>query len=308
MNLDEIIKKFLKKGYFIDKEIVKNFNKEYLIKILSLLPKSDKPVKLSKDKIIELSSFFEEKIEIVNLVKKGEFSILDVVKLLKKRYEYFYNLLVNKTFLPVVSINKIGKIKNFGIIGLVYKKDGNKLYVEDITGKVIINNISNKEVWEDACYFFVCKKEIDIKCIDIIYPEIVFSNIEKTISINFGKLVQETDINIIFSNEIKVDRNKIYLNLDFQPCYQIKLGNSLIVVIDSKKIEFNLEKITKTRLIETKIEKAIQFGKDIFLLENSPSIFILIGDKNKILEESPLVVEVSTNTIIDTKNKKLINS
>lgn len=308
MNLNEIIREFLKKGYFIDEEVIKSFSEEELKIVLSKISKTSKPIKLSKEKILELLSL-PEKIEIVNLARKGEVSIIEVSKIIKERYDYFYNLLVNKTFLPIVSINKIGKFKNFGIIGLVYGIEGNKIYVEDITGKIAIENISNKKVWEDSCCLFVCKKEDNkILCNEIIYPELTFSSFEREIAITFNKESSSKSLNaIIYDKEVKIEENRVYLNFEVQPCFQVKINNSLIVFIDLNKVSFDLETIKKTRLIETKIEKTIKYGRDIFLLKESPSVFVLIGKETKIIEKEPFVVEISENVILDSRKKEIIN-
>ena len=183
----------------------------------------------------------------------------------------------------------------------------NFLFVEDLTGRTKIKNISKEKVWEDSCLLFICKKEKnEIFCNNIVYPELSFSSLKRKIYLTFENEAKTKDVNIIITNnETKVEGNKVYLNFSFQPCYQIKINDSLIVVLDLSKIEFDKEKIFKTRLIVTELEKTIKYGKDIFLLRENPSVFILVGKETKILESNPLIIEVSRNVIID--NDKIIN-
>jgi hypothetical protein len=294
-----IISKFLEKGYFIDKDVILNFSENELNFVLEKLEKTNIPKKITVEEIKKLLE--SEKFQIINLRKKGEFSIFEFSKILKERYEYFFSILSQKTLVPIYSINKLKNVKKYGIIGFVFEIREKEIDVEDLTGKVELKNEKNFKVWKDSCLLFICSDEY---IEEVIYPEIDYKEFSSTLFVGYEKKLNIPSI--LFSSEVLNEKNTLKINFDFQDVFQVKFGNELIILIDSSKVDFEREKFQKTRLIITEAERILKYGRDMYLVKDKPSLIILANsDETKIIDEKPLTVKLKEKSNIMIKDKSV---
>jgi hypothetical protein len=282
----KIVEEFLKKGYFLDNNVLNTFSEDELIFVLEKIEKSSEPKKLTVEEIKKLLE--SEKFKILNFRKKGEFSIYDFEKILVERYNYFLKILSKKTFLPIFSISNVKKIKKYAIIGFVFEIKNDEIVVEDLTGTIGLNNVKKFKIWKDCCCLFVCEGE-NIE--EIFYPEIGYKEFNSSIFI--GSELKTNIPSIIFSNKTSSEKNVLFINFEEQDFFQIKFGNEIILLIDSSKIDFEKEKFFKTRLLVTEAEKVVKFGSDIYLVKEEPSLIILANsDETEIIDKTPLTIKI----------------
>jgi hypothetical protein len=282
----KIVEEFLKKGYFLDSNVLSTFSEHELVFVLEKLEKSSEPKKLTVEEIKKLLE--SEKFQILNFRKKGEFSIYDFERILVERYNYFFKILSKKTFLPIFSISNVKKMKKYAIIGFVFEIKNDEIVVEDLTGSISLNNVKKFKIWKDCCCLFVCEGE-NIE--EIFYPELSYKEFSSSIFI--GSELKTNIPSIIFSDKISSEKNILFINFDEQDFFQIKFGNEVILLIDSSKIDFEKEKVLKTRLLVTEAEKIVKFGNDIYLIKEEPSLIILANsDETKIIDKTPLTIKM----------------
>jgi hypothetical protein len=282
----KIVEEFLKKGYFLDTNVLNIFSEHELVFVLEKLEKSSEPKKLTVEEIKKLLE--SEKFQILNFRKRGEFSIYDFERILVERYNYFFKILSKKTFLPIFSISNVKKIKKYAIIGFVFEIKNNEIVVEDLTGTISLNNVKKFKIWKDCCCLFVCE-EGNIE--EIFYPELSYKEFSSSIFI--GSELKTNIPSIIFSDKTSSEKNILFINLKEQDFFQIKFGNEVILLIDSSKIDFEKEKVLKTRLLVTEAEKIVKFGNDIYLIKEEPSLIILVNsNETKIIDKTPLTIKM----------------
>jgi hypothetical protein len=282
----KIVEEFLKKGYFLDNNVLNTFSEHELTFVLEKIEKSPEPKKLTTEEIKKLLE--SEKFRITNFRKKGEFSVYDFGKILVERYNYFFKILSKKTFLPIFSISSANKTKKYAIIGFVFEIKNDEIVVEDLTGTTSLNNTKKFKIWKDCCCLFVCEGE-NIE--EIFYPELGYKEFNSSIFI--GSELKTNIPSIIFSNKTSSEKNVLFINFEEQDFFQIKFGNETILLIDSSKIDFEKERTFKTRLLVTEAEKIVRFGSDIYLIKEEPSLIILANsDETKIIDRAPLTIKI----------------
>jgi len=295
-----IVEGFLKKGYFLDSNVLNTFSEHELVFVLEKIEKSSEPRKLTVEEIKKLLE--SEKFQILNFRKKGEFSIYDFEKILIDRYNYFFKILSKKTLLPTFSISNVKRIKKYAIIGFVFEIKNDEVVIEDLTGTISLNNTKKFKLWKDSCCLFVCEGE-NIE--EVFYPELGYKEFNSSIFV--GTELKTNIPSIIFSNKTSSEKNVLFINFEEQDFFQIKFGNEIILLIDSSKIDFEKEKILKTRLLVTEAEKIVKFGSDIYLIREEPSLVILANsNETKIIDKNPLTIKIKEkeNLLI---NKNEIN-
>jgi hypothetical protein len=281
-----IVEEFLKKGYFLDSNVLNTFSEHELVFVLEKLEKSSEPKKLTVEEIKKLLE--SEKFQILNFRKRGEFSIYDFERILVERYNYFFKILSKKTFLPIFSILNANKTKKYAIIGFVFEIKNDEIVVEDLTGSISLNNVKKFKIWKDCCCLFVCEGE-NIE--EIFYPELSYKEFSSSIFI--GSELKTNIPSIIFSDKTSSEKNILFINFEEQDFFQIKFGNEVILLIDNSKIDFEKEKVFKTRLLVTEAEKIVKFGNDIYLIKEEPSLIILANsDETKIIDKTPLTIKM----------------
>ena len=281
-----IVEEFLKKGYFLDSNVLSTFSEHELVFVLEKLEKSSEPKKLTVEEIKKLLE--SEKFQILNFRKRGEFSIYDFERILVERYNYFFKILSKKTFLPIFSILNANKTKKYAIIGFVFEIKNDEIVVEDLTGSISLNNVKKFKIWRDCCCLFVCEGE-NIE--EIFYPELSYKEFSSSIFI--GSELKANIPSIIFSDKTSSEKNILFINFEEQDFFQIKFGNEVVLLIDNSKIDFEKEKVFKTRLLVTEAEKIVKFGNDIYLIKEEPSLIILANsDETKIIDKTPLTIKM----------------
>lgn len=328
------ITELIKKGYFVqDINHILTLNDEEFLTLINLLPKTKTPKILTKEEIINILNknkitTFQYDIKIKKVELKSKITITDVISILKNRYNFLSSIIKKRlSFFNLLSINKISKKhKSFSIIGCVYKVSENKITLDDFSSKIDVN-IYNKEylkiIEEDCIIGAKCHWDNDtIICDEVIFPEFETNNNEN----NFKKLEEEikkiklefiTQNNLVLqtADVMDKDQNKITIILDMEykllsnniiflnasiPVNQIFINNFLFLVIDRQFVNFNFEKFVKLRLIESKIEKTIKFGNDIFLVEELPTSIILLNSNINSFEERNNIFLINVSK--ETKN------
>ncbi|MEM5832023.1 MAG: hypothetical protein QXP52_02395 [Candidatus Aenigmatarchaeota archaeon] len=316
----------IKKGYLIqDKnlsDLLSKISDEDFKKILDVLPKTTEPKVLKKEDILRLMGKTYN-IKILTPKGKEKITIIDVVNIMKSRFDFFLPILKKKlSFFNLLSINKISKkYRVFSIIGIVYKIYDNKITLEDMTGKVeVVVEDKNllKYIEEDCVIGAKCYWNNNVIIAnEIIFPEYE-NNQEKEINLekinvffessNF-KLDEIFDISIVFCNEEnKILNNVVYLN-NRTPIHRILVNECLILFINENFIKFDFEKFYKLRLIKSSINQTIKFGTDLFLIQEKPNIIFLYNSNlNKIEERNKIVlINIKNNQskiCIDLKNRE----
>lgn len=182
MERSEIIKKFLSEGFQLDSSALKFLlkNEDKIENILTRL-KENKPKELVLSSEI-LQKFLEEaptKIDIIprNYSTKEMVSVEDITNFFVNRYSNIWNILSKRMELVnLISINKITqKIDKFSLIVMIRKIEGNKIFVEDLTGQLKLELRSNQNILltEDEVIGVVCKRFNENFLVEnVYYPDI----------------------------------------------------------------------------------------------------------------------------------------
>lgn len=213
MERKEILKKFLEKGFQLEKEALDFFseNKDKMEEFFKKIEKIEAPLVIDIDFVKKvLGKTFE--IEVLKTFKKksGEISVSDISTALNKRYERISSFLEKRLeLINLISIGKIGqRDRNFSIIGMVREKNEyeNSLVLEDRTGeiKVFLEEKDIKKIVEDEILGIVCKKEEDSFFAEkIIFPDIPLKREIKR---------SEDDIKVIFISDLHLEKETNYIN------------------------------------------------------------------------------------------------
>ncbi len=181
-----ILKECMKKGFLLDKEVLKLFNKlemdkaQKIVDVIANLKLNERVIteKIFYKNINSIKKaignvgddiFYENKKKDIKEVKKNEgvisvlnnlssnpriYGVNDFISDFRQKYNKIKDILLEKDYDDITSIRKIGKNSNFTVIGSVFSKKYTKnknllLNIEDITGNInIIVNKNNKYIFE----------------------------------------------------------------------------------------------------------------------------------------------------------------
>jgi len=235
-----------------------------------------------------LEEFLKEKscevlsnIEIIYPEEVQEFSIEDLKKMLKERFDFLSKILIeNNRFSNITSLSKVKKLKKGEetiVIGMVRDKTTYSITLEDFTSHETIQmdaKLVEKLFYDDVIAVRVKRGEGKLIGDKIFFPSLSF----------FRKPATLTEEVIISIPEIKVGNRSIQLVEKeivrvYLDGFKIFLLNSVIVKRykqkDEKEIDTLISLIERRHLNPSFFISKKLYKKDLFLIDEVPDIIII---------------------------------
>ena len=258
----------------------------------------DKAIELAKEKNLVIvdenllrnfltqltrTGYFEVKIEYPEEVE--EFTVEDVLKLMKERFEILSRIIQENHNLPnLASLSRIKKMKErerATVIGMIKDKTTYTILLEDFTSHETIQmeaKIVEKLFYDDVVGVEVRKEDEKLVGDKIFYPSLSF----------FRKLTQSPEEVIVSSSEIKIGSETF--PLEEKEVAKVYIKDFKLLLVDNRVIEKYQQKNEKIMdtlisLIERRhlnpsffISKKI-YKKDLFLLDEIPDAIVVLNSK-----------------------------
>jgi len=180
MKKQEIIKKFLEKGYQLDPSSLNFFLKDSG-KIGAFFERikqtKTKPSVITLDFINSMFEKISKKtwVEVLrSFEQKKKTNIGELTSFFVDRYEKIRKILSRRSDLVnLISINKITpRTKKFSLIGMVKEKTGKNLVLEDLTGEVNVFFDKDEKIVLDEVVGAVCEQGDVIRVKNVIFPDV----------------------------------------------------------------------------------------------------------------------------------------
>jgi len=258
----------------------------------------DKAIELAKEKNLVIvdenllrnfltqltrTGYFEVKIEYPEEVE--EFTVEDVLKLMKERFEILSRIIQENHNLPnLASLSRIKKMKErerATVIGMIKDKTTYTILLEDFTSHETIQmeaKIVEKLFYDDVVGVEVRKEDEKLVGDKIFYPSLSF----------FRKLTQSPEEVIVSSSEIKIGSETF--PLEEKEVAKVYIKDFKLLLVENRVIEKYQQKNEKIMdtlisLIERRhlnpsffISKKI-YKKDLFLLDEIPDAIVVLNSK-----------------------------
>ncbi len=298
MNAQEVINKFISKGFQLNSDSLKFFTEnpekiDDFITELENLPQ--KPTTITKENVTKFLETTESEIKIIEEFPRQNkvLTTNEVAQIYQNQFDRIKKILSNRIDLPnSISINKISdKLKEFSIIARVSQIDGSKIILEDLTNQITVtfpNSESDKQfLIEGEVAGFICSNtERGLQIKKIIWPDLQF---KKEVTKGTGKIMfsnttdeklQQSSIKIFLGNEgLFLERDSEIKKIS-DPCI-LEMNGVRIFVSHGKILEKYKAKLgdTAAKIILNLARKRIIFPpKSIaenFVLEEIPDIFVV---------------------------------
>jgi len=293
MEREEIIKLFLKNELQLTPKALEiiSQNQDLIDKIIELAKEKNLVIvdeDLPRSFLTQLTQTSSSELKIVYPEEVEEFSIEDVLKLMKERFEILSRIIQENHNLPnLTSLSRIKKIKEgetATVIGMIKDKTTYTILLEDFTSHETIQmeaKIVEKLFYDDVVGIEVRREDEKLVGNKVFHPSLSF----------FRKITQLPEEVIISNSEIKIGDKKF--KLERKEIMKIYVKDFKLLLIDNNIVEKYQQKNEKTidtliSLIERRhlnpsffISKKV-YKKDLFLLDEIPDAIVVLNSKDSV--------------------------
>jgi len=293
MEREEIIKLFLKNELQLTPKALEiiSQNQDLIDKIIELAKEKNLVIvdeDLPRSFLTQLTQTSPSELKIVYPEEVEEFSIEDVLKLMKERFEILSRIIQENHNLPnLTSLSRIKKIKEgetATVIGMIKDKTTYTILLEDFTSHETIQmeaKIVEKLFYDDVVGIEVRREDEKLVGNKVFHPSLSF----------FRKITQLPEEVIISNSEIKIGDKKF--KLERKEIMKIYVKDFKLLLIDNNIVEKYQQKNEKTidtliSLIERRhlnpsffISKKV-YKKDLFLLDEIPDAIVVLNSKDSV--------------------------
>jgi DNA polymerase II small subunit/DNA polymerase delta subunit B len=303
----EILKIFLEDGIQLTpKALDMIFENQDIIDKIRNFAKKRNLILIDENIFLELKKEETQEIKILYPEEIVSYSIEDVIKMYKERFEFLSNIIQkNYTSFNLTSLSKIKKLKNGDeamIIGMVKDKTTYTILLEDFTGYETIKldaKVTEKLFFDDVLGIRVRKEGEEFIGYKVFFPSLTFfrkvSNLEKEVIISISGIrinskilpIKPADVVRIYINDYKL----FLLDLRLIESYKQRF-ESYIDVLASL--------IERRHLNPSFLRSKKLYKKDLFLLDEIPDSIIILNSNEAIYR-----VYKGINIFFLPKNKSL---